>query len=104
MTEEQLRRKELLRQAKQLSGDRDSFPPIHPRYGNLCTEQSENASSEDTSGSFYMRLVIGILCFIFFVYMDQNHIEVANVNSTKIINEIERNVDMETVKEVWKDL
>lgn len=66
MTEEQLRRKELLRQAKQLSGDRDSFPPIHPRYGNLCKEQSENASSEDTSGSFYMRLVIGILCFYLF--------------------------------------
>ncbi len=50
-----------------------------------------------------MRLVICILCFIFFVYMDQNHAEVANVNSTKIINEIERDVELEAVKEVWEN-
>lgn len=28
---------------------------------------------------------------------------VANVNSTKIINEIERDVELEAVKEVWEN-
>ena len=81
-----------------ISGERETVPPIHPRYGNLCKEQDEGG--EEAGGSFYMRLVICILCFIFFVYMDQNHAEVANVNSTKIINEIERDVELEAVKEV----
>ena len=80
---------------------RETVPPIHPRYGNLCKEQDEGG--EEAGGSFYMRLVICILCFIFFVYMDQNHAEVANVNSTKIINEIERDVELEAVKEVWEN-
>lgn len=104
MNDAQIRRRELLRQTKQLYGERGLVPPIHPRYGNLCREQYEENLEDETGGSFYMRLVICILCFIFFVYMDQNQAEVANVNSTKIINEIERNVDIETVKEVWKDL
>lgn len=101
MNDAQLRR-ELLRQTKQLYGERETVPPIHPRYGNLCKEQDEGG--EEAGGSFYMRLVICILCFIFFVYMDQNHAEVANVNSTKIINEIERDVELEAVKEVWENL
>ena len=84
-------------QTKQLYGERETVPPIHPRYGNLCKEQDEGG--EEAGGSFYMRLVICILCFIFFVYMDQNHAEVANVNSTKIINEIERDVELE----VWEN-
>ena len=101
MNDAQLRRRELLRQTKQLYGERETVPPIHPRYGNLCKEQDEGG--EEAGGSFYMRLVICILCFIFFVYMDQNHAEVANVNSTKIINEIERDVELEAVKEVWEN-
>lgn len=92
MNDDQLRRRELLRQTKQLYGERGTVPPIHPRYGNLCKEQDEGG--EEAGGSFYMRLVICILCFIFFVYMDQNHAEVANVNSTKIINEIERDMEL----------
>lgn len=101
MNDARLRRRELLRQTKQLYGERETVPPIHPRYGNLCKEQDEGG--EEAGGSFYMRLVICILCFIFFVYMDQNHAEVANVNSTKIINEIERDVELEAVKEVWEN-
>ena len=95
MNDAQLRRRELLRQTKQLYGERETVPPIHPRYGNLCKEQDEGG--EEAGGSFYMRLVI------LFVYMDQNHAEVANVNSTKIINEIERDVELEAVKEVWEN-
>ena len=41
MNDAQLRRRELLRQTKQLYGERETVPPIHPRYGNLCKEQDE---------------------------------------------------------------
>ncbi len=56
MNDAQLRRRELLRQTKQLYGERETVPPIHPRYGNLCKEQDEGG--EEAGGSFYMRLVI----------------------------------------------
>ena len=79
MNDAQLRRRELLRQTKQLYGERETVPPIHPRYGNLCKEQDEGG--EEAGGSFYMR----------------------HVNSTKIINEIERDVELEAVKEVWEN-
>ena len=58
MNDAQLRRRELLRQTKQLYGERETVPPIHPRYGNLCKEQDEGG--EEAGGSFYMRLVICI--------------------------------------------
>lgn len=54
--------------------------------------------------SFYIRLVIGILCFICFVYMDQSKVSVAEVDSTAIVNQIEKDMDAETIKEVWKQL
>ena len=71
-------------------------------YHNLYGAGDDGA--EQVKGSFYLRLVIGILCFICFVYMDQSKAEVAQVNSTTIVNQIEKTVDAETVKEVWKKL
>ena len=59
---------------------------------------------KQTGGSFYLRLVIGILCFICFVYMDQSNAGVAEVNSTSIVNQIEKDLDMDTVMEVWNNL
>ena len=56
MNDAQLRRRELLRQTKQLYGERETVPPIHPRYGNLCKEQDEGG--EEAGGSFYMRLAV----------------------------------------------
>ena len=48
--------------------------------------------------------MIGILCFICFVYMDQSKVSVAEVDSTAIVNQIEKDMDAETIKEVWKQL
>ena len=48
--------------------------------------------------------MIGILCLISFVYMDQSNAGVAEVNSTSIVDQIEKDIDMDTVIEVWKNL
>lgn len=106
MNDSEARRRELLRQTRKLYNERQDIPAVHPRYGRIYHNLYgfDGDDTEQTKGSFYLRLVIGILCFICFVYMDQSKAEVARVNSTSIVNEIEKDMDVETVKEVWKKL
>ena len=106
MNDSEMRRRELLRQTRKLYNERQDIPAVHPRYGRIYHNLygAGDDGAEQVKGSFYLRLVIGILCFICFVYMDQSKAEVAQVNSTTIVNQIEKTVDDETVKEVWKKL
>ncbi len=106
MNDSEMRRRELLRQTRKLYDDRREIPAVHPRYGNIYHSLYDSEEEEQTSygNSFYIRLVIGILCFVCFVYMDQSKVSVAEVDSTAIVHQIEKNVDADTIKEVWKNL
>ena len=106
MNDSEMRRRELLRQTRKLYDDRREIPAVHPRYGNIYHSLYDSEEEEQTSygNSFYIRLVIGILCFVCFVYMDQSKVSVAVVDSTAIVHQIEKNVDVDTIKEVWKNL
>ena len=106
MNDSEMRRRELLRQTRKLYNERQDIPAVHPRYGRIYHNLygAGDDGAEQVKGSIYLRLGFGILCFICFVYMDQSKAEVAQVNSTTIVNQIEKTVDAETVKEVWKKL
>lgn len=106
MNDSERRRRELLQQTRRLYDERRDIPAVHPRYGRIYNNlySGKDEQTEQTGGSFYLRLVIGILCFICFVYMDQSNAGVAAVNSTSIVNQIEKDVDMDTVIQVWKNL
>ena len=106
MNDSEMRRRELIRQTRKLYDDRREIPAVHPRYGNIYHSLYDSEEEEQTSygNSFYIRLVIGILCFVCFVYMDQSKVSVAEVDSTAIVHQIEKNVDADTIKEVWKNL
>ena len=106
MNDSEMRRRELLRQTRKLYDDRREIPAVHPRYGNIYHSLYDSEEEEQTSygNSLYIRLVIGILCFVCFVYMDQSKVSVAEVDSTAIVHQIEKNVDVDTIKEVWKNL
>ena len=105
MNDSEMRRRELLRQTRKLYDEKQEIPAVHPRYGNIYHSLYESGEEQAPSGgSFYIRLVIGILCFICFVYMDQSKASVAEVDSAAIVNQIEKDMDAETIKEVWKQL
>ena len=106
MNDSEMRRRELLRQTKRLYDEHRDIAAVHPRYGRIYHDLYQKADGQkgEAGGSFYLRLVIGILCFICFVYMDQSNAGVAEVNSTSIVNQIEKDIDMDTVMEVWKNL
>ena len=75
-------------------------------YGNLTTSVTEDDAAEDHS--FLFRLGLSILCFACFVWMDYGKIEVAEVNSGRILNGIEKQITPKEMKEeliqVWKAL
>lgn len=106
MNDAEMRRRELLRQTRKLYDDRREIPAVHPRYGRIYHDlyKTSEEEQEASSGTFYIRLVIGILCFVCFVYMDQSKAEIARVNSSSIVNEIEKEIDTEAIAETWKSL
>lgn len=106
MNDAEMRRRELLKQTKRLYDERRDIPAVHPRYSRIYQNlyHEEEIQQDQIGGSFYLRLVIGILCFICFVYMDQSNAGVAEVNSTSIVDQIEKDFDMDTVIETWKNL
>ena len=100
------RRRELLRQTRKLYEERKDVPAVHPRYGRIYQDLYRDPEKPEThsGGSFYIRLAIGSLCFVCFVYMDQSKTKVADVDSRAIVNQIEKNMDADTIREVWKAL
>lgn len=106
MNDSEMRRRELLRQTRRLYDDKRDVPAVHPRYGRIYHDLYENNAEEQESsgGTFYIRLVIGILCFVCFVYMDQSKAEIAQVDSTAIVNQIGKDMDTDAIMEAWKKL
>ena len=106
MNDSEMRRRELLRQTRRLYDDKKEIPAVHPRYGRIYHNLYDNNAEEQepSEGTFYIRLVIGILCFVCFVYMDQSKAEIAQVNSDAIVDQIEKEVDTDAIMETWKAL
>lgn len=106
MNESEIRRRELLRQTRKLYNDSNNIPAVHPRYGRIYNDlyKDKISDKEEYTGSFYTRLIIGILCFICFVYMDQNNAGVAEVDSTYITEQIQKDIDTDMIMSVWKAL
>lgn len=96
MTESEKRRVQLLHQTRELYSDKQIPPAVHPRY-QACYETLYNAEREKTElhSTLGIRIFIAILLFALFVAMDYKGTEYATVDSKKIIQEIERSVDID---------
>ncbi|MCI6464432.1 MAG: hypothetical protein MSA90_03035 [Faecalicatena sp.] len=104
MNDSEARRRELLRQTKKLYNEDSFIPAVHPRYGNIYHDLYEDGTAQQPKGSFFFRLSLGILCFICYVWVDYGKINVANVSSDQIVNQIEKQMDMKDIEAVWKSL
>lgn len=103
MNDSEERRRELLMQTRRLYDD-SWIPAVHPRYGNVYRELYKGAKEEPEGGSFVFRLALGILLFVCYVWMDYSQVPVMNVNSDQIVTQIEKQMDVKELQEVWKNL
>lgn len=101
MNESEMRRRELLEQTRNLYREENRFPAIHPRYGNVYDSLYNDGDTPAPKSTFALRLMIGILCFICYVVMDYENIDIVNVSSQKIAAQIEKQTDIQAV---WKHL
>ena len=104
MNDPEARRRELLRQTRKRYDDNHFIPAVHPRYGNIYHELYDGQESAYPRDTFLFRLTLGILCFICYVWMDSSQAEIASVSSDQIVNQIEKQVEMEDIREVWNNL
>ncbi len=98
MNHSEERRRELLRQTRQLYDD-SWIPAVHPRYGNIC-RNLYGTDEEVQGGSFVLRLSLVILLFVCYVWMDYAEVPVMNVDSKQIVTQIEKQMNMEELQEV----
>lgn len=107
MNESEKRRRDLLKQTRQLYADSVNIPAVHPRYTGLyhglygTGEQKEKAPSQ--TNSFYLRLFLSLILFFCFLYMDEYDLRIAEADCKMIIQQINRNQDMDSLKEVWNE-
>lgn len=103
LSDSEERRQELLRQARQHYHGNEMFPAVHPRYSSIYRELY-GGEQPQVKSTFYIRAVLAIFCFVCYLWMERGDVTVANVSSDKIVNQIEKQMDMEDVKEVWENL
>lgn len=102
MNPSEQRRKELLEQTRRLYSDRYEPPAVHPRYGAAYHKLYENDNPEGyPAGTFGLRVFLAFLLFAGFVTMDRQEYKVFQVDSNRIVQEIETDLNVE---EVWKEL
>ena len=93
MTESEKRREELLRRARTIYSDKKIPPAVHPRYQSFYTKLYDTQEEHEMTGShstFGVRML-----FALFVAMDYKGAQYAAVDSKKIIQEIERQIDID---------
>ena len=52
----------------------------------------DSGEGEHHSGSFFARLMLAVFLFLSFVYIEQNHLKPADISSTQIVNEIQKEI------------
>ncbi|HCR83296.1 hypothetical protein [Muricomes intestini] len=104
MNESEERRRELLRQTRKLYNEDVGIPAVHPRYGHIYHDLYGDDEERRPKNSFYFRLILAVLCFVCYIWIDYGKIDVANVNSEKIVNQIEHQLELKDIQAVWKNL
>lgn len=103
-SESEERRKELVRKSRTMSDKGGFIPAIHPRYSNLYNELYGEENDRKSKSTLGIRMLLGFAAFACYVWMDHAEVPVGNIYSSQIVNQIEKNIDMDDVKAVWKEL
>ena len=95
MNDPEERRRELVKQTRQLYDD-TWIPAVRIRGMEICIKNCIPMKTVETpEGSFAFRLALGILLFVCYVWIDRAQIPVMNVDSSQIAVQIEKQMNVE---------
>lgn len=102
------RRRELLRQTRRLYGNDFSIPAVHPRYRaayHSLYGKEEESTEPQSESSFFFRLVLSVILFLCFIYIEQNEPGSVPVSSSAIVSYIQSDgiyTELyDQIKDVW---
>lgn len=91
MNETEKRRKQLLEETRRRYSESGIFPAVHPRYGSVYANLYANEDEEyRMSRSLGFRFIIAIMLFSVFIAMDEQKVQIADVDSKRIVTEIQK--------------
>lgn len=64
----------------------------------------QNKAPEPKENSLFLRLMISVFCFICYLMMESAEISIGEFDNIQIIRQIEKNIDLNEIQEVWKEL
>lgn len=90
MNETEKRRRQLLRQARELYQDTGEFiPAVHPRYRTAYQSIYGKENEETIQSTLGIRIVICIMIFTMFVLTDYKGTTICNLSSQEIAEQIQ---------------
>lgn len=103
MEESATRRQELLAQMRN-SKEFQTIPPVHPKYRTAYSDMNVEKSSIHHGNSFLVRFTIAVIGFLCYVWMDTTDTKILEMGSADVAVKIETPMNLEEIKEVWKEL
>lgn len=99
MNDTEKRRKRLLNETRMRYQDNFAIPAVHPRYRGAYSRlyQDRGATSEGEFWTMGMRIFLSVLLFALYVMMDYQNIEIAQVDSKRIVTEIQYESGLENL-------
>lgn len=91
MNETEKRRRQLLEETRRRYGDSGMTPAVHPRYSGVYSNLYGSEGKDPGSiGSLGIRFLMALLLFAAFIAMDNHNMRIADIDSKRIVTEIEQ--------------
>ncbi len=94
MTNIEKRRLELLTQTRNMYSEKTVPPAIHPRYQAAYHSIYGNTEMDEqkTHNPFMIRVVIAVVIFSLFFFMNQQKYTIGTIDSQEIVAEVQKNL------------
>lgn len=100
MTESEARRAELVQQTRRYYREQGNLPIIHPRYGTYFPGKEKRGSGN----TFFLRLTVSVVCFLCYMWMSHDQIQMGNVTTDTIVEQIEAPMDFTNMRDWWEKI
>lgn len=103
MNESEQRRRQLLRETRNLYQEKDPFPAVHPRY-RIMSELTSERTERAPKGSLKLRIGISLLCFVCYLFMEYGKVSIRHIDSSTVRAQIKKEFHFTQINDILKEL